>query len=88
MYRLHDALGHRARPSRRAHARRLGITPAGARSHTLSPLRRSVSVGRPAKESGSPSAAITPPLGWLQERPTERRAGTRCGVARLSRFWV
>ena len=34
MYRLHDALGYCARPSRRSHACRLGITPAGAcRAH-------------------------------------------------------
>ena len=49
MYRLHDALGHCARPSRRAHACRLGITLAGAcRAHVATGSRRSF--GRPAME--------------------------------------
>ena len=49
MYRLHDALGHCARPSRRAHACRLGITPAGAcRAHVATGSRRSFR--RPAME--------------------------------------
>ena len=49
MYRLHDALGHRARPSRRAHACRLGITLAGAcRAHVATGSRRSF--GRRAME--------------------------------------
>ena len=65
MYRLHDALGHGARPSRCAHARRLGITPAGACSapcsaHVATRLRRSF--GRPAMEERLRVSAATTAL--------------------------